>query len=1436
MAGEKVLVIDDKPDSLQFLTEYILRPNGYSFITAGDGEEGFQKALEEKPDLIIMDLRMPRMTGLEILSALHERNSNIPVILMTLHGSEETAVQAFRLGAKDYLIKPYEIEEMLEAIEKALTETRLRQEKSQLSQGIVRANAKLERRVKELNILYGIGKSVTSLLDLEKVLNRIVEAGVYITGAEEGSLFLVDEESNELYLRAARGLGEQYAHGLRLRVENSIAGQVVKTGEPILIATSDEKKLKVKTGYLVKSLLTVPLKVQDKVIGVLSVDNLLVDKAFTENDEYLLSALADYAAIAIDNARLYEEERRQTEELAGLHQISQAMSALTDIRQVYEHLTERIGILTGVEMCGVLLYDEEENALVSRLPFYGVPEEVIHSYRIPIPKDSEFWRIWQEEEYFICNDVLNDPLVAEVGLSDLALLTGVQATLFALMTVSNRRIGVVQASNKLDGSPFNEEDAHLLCIFANQAAAIVENARLFKETERRFTESMALLELGKEMTTLLPLEELLQVIVQSLMKIFPHANKVFLHLLDESSGKLRPMASSKKRFVDSRAGAMAVGEGIAGQALQRNETIYVPDVSNDRRFVTLDPSASFKSLLVAPLTIGGKGIGALTIDSRELRAFTPDDERIVTTFANQAAIAIQNAQLYTLEQTRRQVADTLLEMGKVVSSSLELDEVLEAILDQLKRVVDVEAGSILLVDELSGPGARELAFRVTLSDELRKESVERMPFGKGIVGLVAETGEPLTVLDAQNDPRWYKKIDEITGFVTKSLLCVPLKARNEVIGVIELVNKLEGKFTEEDKGLLSAVAASVAIAIENARLFRAESQRGQEMELLLDIGQTIVKSVTEKPLEVLKGIVEGACMVVGADCSVVYPYDPDREGFFDVDNVAAFGTWHDLELSSNPRASSEDIAAYVKREGLLIRSNIEEEEPEMLNSPFIEREEIKACARLLLEAGEKPLGILSVNFRTSHWFTDDEIRVLRIFADQAAIAIQHARLFERVSQDLAQTNYELQRTVGELEELREIDRIISSTLELETVLNKILEGALRIITKATFGSIRVIDETTRKVISEASRGRKKETMLLGRTRLTETEERITSWVIREGKSVLIPDIAKIPGGTFYEGLDPDMRAKLTVPILAGEGRNPMGVINLESTEPDAFNENDQRLLEALASQAVLAIQNAQRFEQLVAEREAKIRAERIAAMGDIASNMVHRINNTVGAIRVLVQQIRLSQEEGKLSDQFLKNRLNKILESADRTLETAQRIRTPFQSIKKEKIDVKQTLETALENLDVPAKVRFEVDFAPDLPPVKATQQLSEVFYNLIKNALEAMEDMTGESILRVTGWMEGQWIEIAVIDSGPGIPDEIRDVLFELGVTSKPGQKGLGFGLWWSKTFVQKLEGTIKLDQGIGSGCKFKVRLPPWQEPLSPTAGKPGGERQGITEKGVQS
>jgi two-component system NtrC family sensor kinase len=321
---QKVLIIDDRREIIVFLANNILKPKGYDIITAMDGEKGLRKALKEKPDLIIMDLRMPKMNGLEVLTALREEQCRIPVIMTTFHGSESVVVEAFRLGIKDYIIKPYTVEEMEGAIKRALSEghpeetvQRSPELADGLGEGIKETNQQWERRVRELSTFHDIGKAVTSLLNLERVVNRVVEAAVFLTGAEEGFLLLVDQGTKELYMRAGQGLSQKEARSFRIKVKDTLSGQVVTTGKPIMI-NNVQNQVKIKTGYLVKSLLHVPLKLRDEAIGVLSVHNRISPKAFAGDDLRALTILASYAAVAIENALLYQSMEEKAQQLSQL--------------------------------------------------------------------------------------------------------------------------------------------------------------------------------------------------------------------------------------------------------------------------------------------------------------------------------------------------------------------------------------------------------------------------------------------------------------------------------------------------------------------------------------------------------------------------------------------------------------------------------------------------------------------------------------------------------------------------------------------------------------------------------------------------------------------------------------------------------------------------------------------------------------------------------------------------------------------------------------------------------------------------------------------------------------------------------------------------------------------------------------------------------------
>ncbi len=312
----KVLVVDDGRDNREFIVDYILKPQGFVPLLARDGAEGMELVRKHHPDLILLDLQMPRMNGMQMLDTLQAEDWDIPVILMTFHGSEEVAIEVYRKGVRDYVKKPYTVEEMLEAMERALSEVRLRQEKEALTRRLLHANAMLNRRLRDLNMLYKIGKSVTGLTSLKQLLPHIVDAAVQVSGAEQGSLMLWERE--QLVCRALRPHTDQNAQACYEFTGHPIALQVVRKGQSMQLGPEELERYRAQNPTLPTAIACVPLRVREHVFGVLCVENVSMSAApFAQQSVSMLEMLSDYAAIAISNARNYaalqEATTRRTE-------------------------------------------------------------------------------------------------------------------------------------------------------------------------------------------------------------------------------------------------------------------------------------------------------------------------------------------------------------------------------------------------------------------------------------------------------------------------------------------------------------------------------------------------------------------------------------------------------------------------------------------------------------------------------------------------------------------------------------------------------------------------------------------------------------------------------------------------------------------------------------------------------------------------------------------------------------------------------------------------------------------------------------------------------------------------------------------------------------------------------------------------------------------
>ncbi len=363
----RVLVVDDSRQSREFLTDYVLTPNGYQPIVAQDGAEGLEKILAERPDIILLDYEMPRMNGLQVLQAMRERRIEIPVILMTAHGSEQVAVEVFRLGVRDYIIKPFEVDQMLTILDRALVEARLRRERDALLVRLQQANQLLERRLQELNMLYGIGKSVTTMLERENLLTRIVDAAVLITNADAGALVLVDRATGRLTHKTIREATEQTrAHraALVLAEWEKMAFHVVKTHQPVVT----------------RATLCAPLLFSGQLLGVLGCINSEPDRSFTQHEHRLLQMLADYATIALENARLFQElEAQKEQEKAQIRRLFERYVAPAVVERLMANPAEvRLG---GVSQTVTILFaDIRGFTTISRHLPAGVLVEILNQH------------------------------------------------------------------------------------------------------------------------------------------------------------------------------------------------------------------------------------------------------------------------------------------------------------------------------------------------------------------------------------------------------------------------------------------------------------------------------------------------------------------------------------------------------------------------------------------------------------------------------------------------------------------------------------------------------------------------------------------------------------------------------------------------------------------------------------------------------------------------------------------------------------------------------------------------------------------------------------------------------------------------------------------------------------------------------------------------
>jgi len=550
--------------------------------------------------------------------------------------------------------------------------------------------------------------------------------------------------------------------------------------------------------------LRLPLRVDQSAIGELVVQR-TGSGAFEQGDLEILAAAVTQASIAIARVRLLSAERQRTSEQRALLDTLADLSSELQLDTLLHAVLHRAVALLGVTGGEFAVYDEERDELLI-VASEGLEQESTGT-RMQLGEGAMGWVARSREPLIIPNYQQWE------GRSVQYTHSTIQAVIAAPLLVGARLVGAIAVIHADPARKLGEADLRLLNLFAAQAAIAIENARLYAAERERATEQRALLDTLGDLSGQLELGQVLTAVLERATT-----------LLDVTGGELAIYEEDTKELVilathnlpvSAVGSRMRLGEGAMGRVAETHQPLIIPRYQDWEGRSGQYTASTIQAVMAAPLLIGNRLVGAIaSVHADPTRHFGERELRRLTMFAPQAAIAIENARLFTAAQRRAEEQQALLETLTDLVGALELGKVLERVLRRAMALLGVTGGELATWDE----STRELV--VVASLNMGTDAVgARMALGEGAMGQVAQTHAPLIIPRYQE---WAGRSDQYTHSTVQSVMVAPLLIGNRLVGAIAAVHAdPERVFGPPDLSLLNLFAPQAAIAIENARLFEA---------------------------------------------------------------------------------------------------------------------------------------------------------------------------------------------------------------------------------------------------------------------------------------------------------------------------------------------------------------------------------------------------------------------------------------------------------------------------------------------------------------------------------------------------------------------------------------------------------------------------------------